>query len=660
VFALWSWMLVVSKVFVRTALTGLLLCLGVFMCGPTGRTTSATLRRLGHVEPPGHAADAPAAAAKNGTATSSQPRGPYPRDSALRDGGSLASGHGQAAAGNGRHRHAVRTLVQERMAPTDDRSLPSCSHLVGHGCNSASFGSAVCGGASTPLVATDGKELLSVTPRMLGRLAAHARRARGTRLKNGHGGRSTRGSRGDVVDGRIVESLQFGDLVVQATRAKKEVLYIKADMEDARRVIVHRSLRVEARRGSPLPPLLKCLVVVAMGQRTTLTLRFLTIEALPGREVVLELQDSARCELVDCRLRGGGIHVGHGCSARLLRTSVSDVRGCGIVAERFEEVTLQECQVARCSGDGLRLGVGQRVNVVDCTISDNGLNGAVVDSTSIDCKLDGCTLSGNGQYGIWANAGALVAWGHNSIVSNGIGEKGGKGVLRGWLPGISFRHGDACAVWSEQHGSWLSGSVLRVTPDMVTVAVQATGGAAIPVTSHGDPGTGMRSLAPAHELPSETAMALGSTAGWEATGRREVIAGPGMWPEMELVVRPDAVRQLRSGPTSAPTWSRNGISWRASGRGGGAYQLFLHEGGTGRAAWRALPPEKRQQLQARARKADSKKRRAAAAASSGAGGSDLRVAGNRDPSQGCTTAGRRRPILAVPLSRRRCRPRALS
>ena len=110
-------------------------------------------------------------------------------------------------------------------------------------------------------------------------------------------------------------------------------------------------------------------------------------------------------------------------------------------------------------GDGLSLGKGCSVEVVDCTFADNAANGAVISDGSPNWHIARCTFSGNGHFGVWLDAGAKVAWGQNSLLANGLGEKGGNGHLQGWLPGVSFRRDDDCAVWSEDFGQWLGGSL---------------------------------------------------------------------------------------------------------------------------------------------------------------------------------------------------------
>jgi hypothetical protein len=107
-----------------------------------------------------------------------------------------------------------------------------------------------------------------------------------------------------------------------------------------------------------------------------------------------------------------------------------------------------------------------------------------------------------------------VAWGQNTLAGNGLGEKGGKGNLQGWQPGISFRNEDACAAWGEDKGEWLPGRIHNVRLDSITVLVE------------------VNSAGPNALEACQT-----------GSGRLE-----------KLTVLPDAVRQPLSGDSSAPPW----------------------------------------------------------------------------------------------------------
>jgi len=85
-------------------------------------------------------------------------------------------------------------------------------------------------------------------------------------------------------------------------------------------------------------------------------------------------------------------------------------------------------------------------------------------------RVDGCTLSGNGQFGIWSSSGGSsrqleVSWGRNTLAGNALGEAGGRGQLLGWQRGVDFQAGDECVVWSEAQGIWLPGFVRSLLPD---------------------------------------------------------------------------------------------------------------------------------------------------------------------------------------------------
>merc|ERR1719387_2572826 len=106
----------------------------------------------------------------------------------------------------------------------------------------------------------------------------------------------------------------------------------------------------------------------------------------------------------------------------------------------------------------MRLAKGQQVRVTDCTFSHNELSGAVVGGVCGDWHFEGCTMAGNGQFGIFVEGGeARVTWKQNTLWGNALGEKGGRGYLQGWSPGSGFQRGDECAAWSEERGSWLPG-----------------------------------------------------------------------------------------------------------------------------------------------------------------------------------------------------------
>jgi len=348
---------------------------------------------------------------------------------------------------------------------------------------------------------------------------------------------------------------------------------IARNLEDSQTVTVNRTFCLKANRRAWHQPLLRCPQLIVGYEGVRLTLEGLTLGVPTGHDIMLDLQRGASCELVDCRLQKGGIRLGTNSSAALLRTSVSDARCAGIIGNNFDKVTLTQCQLTRCLGDGLSLGKGCSVEVVDCTFADNAANGAVLTDGSSNWHFERCTFSGNGQYGVWLDAGAKVAWGQNSLLANGLGEKGGKGHLQGWLPGISFRQGDDCAVWSEDQGQWLQGRVREVCLDSITVRVHQK-----------------NETCKAQKLSQTCAKPF------PAVDCQQEAAC------LDLTVRSDAVRQPISGDSGVPPWS----TWFA--KPDNAYQLFLREGGGGKQAWMNTNVTVRDSFKARAQKLQAKRK----------------------------------------------------
>jgi len=383
--------------------------------------------------------------------------------------------------------------------------------------------------------ATKPKSILTLTPGMLRRLGL---------VTASDEPEADAGEVGDPPLARRPHTL--GEVVADAASMGKEHLEIAHDLEDSHHVSVRRHLCIEAKERAWKQPLLRCPSLSVSNEGVRLSLHCLTLVAKPGQEVLLELQTGSLCELVDCRLQRGAIKLGTGSSARLVRSSVSESQGAGIMGKNFHELVMEDSQVSRCCGDGLRLGKGHQVCVMDCTFIDNTQSGAVVAGNTADWKFERCTFSGNGHYGVWTDAGASVGWGSNTLADNGLGEKGGRGQLDGWAPGVSFKAGDECAVWSEEERGWLKAHVLRFAPKEVNVKV----------------------LAPDAKLPSE------------------------------MIVPPRAVRQPRSGNRGVPSWSAHWPSASAS-----AFELFLREGGADRRAWMLLSVEVREGFHVRARRA---------------------------------------------------------
>merc|ERR1711957_121303 len=81
---------------------------------------------------------------------------------------------------------------------------------------------------------------------------------------------------------------------------------------------------------------------------------------------------------------------------------------------------------------------------------------------------------GNGQFGVWSNAGAQAVWGQNTVLWNALGEKGGQGELQGWQSEQNFQPGDECAVWSEEYAIWLPARVLDISEVWALVSADAS------------------------------------------------------------------------------------------------------------------------------------------------------------------------------------------
>jgi len=395
----------------------------------------------------------------------------------------------------------------------------------------------------------------------------------------------------------------FGHAVVQALKNSACVLEVEKDVMGSAQVgVTSGNLRIEAAPGVLMPPVVKCPAIVVHGSDTRLTLVRLAVEA-----PVLDIRGGGFCELVDCRIRGGGIRLREGASASLVRTWLSEAPKVGIACERFGVLTMDKCNVLRCGADGLKLdGRGVRAHATDCTFSDNSLMGAVLPSSVDDICLQRCTFTRNGQYGVWVDEHARVTWGPNTVAGNRLGERGGKGHLEGWQRGISFGVGDDCIVWTEEHEEWWKGKVIKVCTDRIRVEAEIPerlrkrrGSARLcremskwpsrRIKGKTTPPVWALRLPVVGELPVEPAE-LSALRG--AKRRREPDS-------LELTVTPDAVRQPCCGDASAPQSSRSKASARKKDV---ALQLFLEDGGSGQDAWDALPAEVRARFYARAKK----------------------------------------------------------
>ena len=262
--------------------------------------------------------------------------------------------------------------------------------------------------------------------------------------------------------------------------------------------------------------------------------------------------------------------------------------GAGIAGDSFTSLTAKSCRVTQCAGNGLHLGKGS-VLIEDCTFSNNELNGGVLGSSAEGWCFDRCTFSRNGQYGVWANGGARVQWKQNTLSSNVLGEKGGKGLLEGWLEGRWFRPGDSCAVWDEILFEWLPGVVLDVTQDSVTVRAERSKVLKKKEKTEVQP----TQIAPLKRVCKKSpSFDIRCTEPSSSEGQNVVT----------LTVSPDALRQPLSGDRGVPEWSAKSQSTPLSR----AYSLFLREGGAGKEAWNTMPERARAYFQ-RASKGETSK-----------------------------------------------------
>ncbi|CAE8720354.1 unnamed protein product, partial [Polarella glacialis] len=213
---------------------------------------------------------------------------------------------------------------------------------------------------------------------------------------------------------------------------------------------------------------------------------------------LIEVRQGASVELIDCRLQGAGLLLhGAGASAHLVRTRIAQTKGPGVTGSEFADLALEGCQVVGCAGEGVRATSGRRLNLLDCTVTDNELSGLLVDGASGIGHISGTVLRavpspvtdstepapeldetdrGSGSasnhprirkpwkfYGpadfalmelkneasadwlflhslatVCADSGALLTWGQNSL-QNALGETGGRGHLE--ARGVYFKRG---------------------------------------------------------------------------------------------------------------------------------------------------------------------------------------------------------------------------
>lgn len=359
---------------------------------------------------------------------------------------------------------------------------------------------------------------------------------------------------------------------------------------DAKKVSVASSLYIEAEPGSLLPPVLRLPGLVVAGEGTHLILKHLYLEAGSATEALLDIRTGASVELVDCRLEGGGIRLCPGASAKLVRSRVSGAQGPGIAGAEFSELVLVESKVTGCSGCGVHSTSGRRLCLSDCTVTDNELSGLLVDGRPCeDASCSGCTISRNGQFGVWADSNARIAWTRNSLAGNLLGERGGRGLLEGWQLGATFSVGDACLAWMEKKTAWVPGVVKSVAPAALVVTAQ--------VPSKAE--AGMPCL-PAQSTKSPLRRARRKTQEAPTESINQV----------QLVLSHGEVCLPRSGECRAPSSSKK---VRAFQRKSSALELFLREGGNTKEDWEALESRDRSRFQARARKEQKEKQEAGSA-----------------------------------------------
>jgi len=415
------------------------------------------------------------------------------------------------------------------------------------------------------------------------------------------------------------------------------VLTISEGCEDRQRVPILSSLCIEGASGAKQGnPVLKCPLglVVAGGAGTKVLLRNLILEAAPGQDAVLELRKDVCCEVSGCRLRGGGIRLGEGASLKLSKSEITNVHGAGISGCGFTELCVESTEIRSCSGDGMRLGKGSRVLVKDCNLLENQGSGAVFSTFGEGSwEFRGCTLSKNGQYGVWADAGTRVSWGQNSIGMNALGEKGGRGDLAGWSMGIAFRPEDECSVWSEEHRAWLPGLILTLSGlhgmNQTTVAVNTAGRRPVRGLAcrsgrllRRSPAASSEDAFPDHSVrhrllkKTKSQLALGvhlrrlrskttpELEVAEARAKAKLLAdakaglADGSWRTL-AVTTPDMLRQPRSGEPGAP--SSFLAPAQALRRSQSALQLFMQEAGMSRESWEQLPAGERHRFEELAR-----------------------------------------------------------
>ncbi|CAE7669494.1 unnamed protein product [Symbiodinium pilosum] len=370
-----------------------------------------------------------------------------------------------------------------------------------------------------------------------------------------------------------MERRPFAKLLLDAINADEPLTLERSDpIIDAVRVPINSPIVVEAKPGSPLPPILELPGIVISSAQVTLRHICLHSRATDIDHPLIEVRTGGRIELTDCRLEGAGIKLHTGASARLVRTRISGSLQAGISAADTLEVSLAECDISNCDGEGLHVTSGQQLSVSDCTFSNNLKNGALIDGKAGQSGFSGCTFSANGQFGVWIDSGSCVSWKRNLITGNTLGDIGGRGSLDGQTN--AFDAGDSCMVWVEKVAEWLPGKVLEVLEDEFVVVAE------VPL-----------------KMDIAEAGVMRRTRQKAPEPKREVRS-------LEIKVPPDAVRLPKSSEEAPPAWSKKTSTYR---RRKSAFLHFLREGGKGVAAWKALDGKERVRFQTKARKENKDK-----------------------------------------------------
>ncbi|CAJ1456110.1 unnamed protein product, partial [Effrenium voratum] len=364
----------------------------------------------------------------------------------------------------------------------------------------------------------------------------------------------------------IAEAEAVGERCVQLPRS---------ELTEGDRVVVRYSLLLEAAPGSLLPPILRLKGLGVTGGKK-LTLRHVSLKQGGMGDCLIDVGPGAHLELIDCHLEGGGIKLRTDASATLVRTCVHGSRSYGISGCEFRDLQIRECQITHCEGEGIHCTSGKAFSMSDSRIAKSTLSGILVDGRPGETSLSSCTLSDNGQFGIWVDSGCRVSGVRNSLAGNSLGETGGRGETAKNLT-VTFSVGDACSVWCEEKAVWLPGMVTKVLQDCWVVRA---------------------------ELPSKLEVRT------ETAPQRKRQKGPDASSEVkqtEIRARQDSIR-LPSGGDEPPSWSKKLKTYK---RRQNAFNLFLRDGGRSTSAWKALDVKEKAKYQLKARKVDKEQKQKA-------------------------------------------------